>query len=153
MKKHAAILGLAALVALPACTSQPGYQGRGDNSSMSPNQSYSQAGAEYDERDHKEGMDRKLDAMVDRFFAEADTNHDGYISRKEYDRFFAHKFKEADKNHDGKLSRDEVRAMKRHEMKAVHREMHGEHHGGDGMRSDEERDRDNFSADGSDNNR
>jgi Ca2+-binding EF-hand superfamily protein len=56
-----------------------------------------------------------------KYFEEMDANHDGAISKKEFDAFHGKHFKELDTNHDGKLTQDE--------MEAAHPQMHGHEHG------------------------
>ena len=57
------------------------------------------------------------DQPCDKGFEAMDSNHDGAISKKEFDAFHSKHFKELDTNHDGKLSAEE--------MQAVHHPMHG----------------------------
>jgi hypothetical protein len=52
-----------------------------------------------------------------KFFEEMDVNHDGTLSKKEFDVFHNKHFKEMDANHDGKVTQEE--------MQAVHSKMHG----------------------------
>lgn len=52
-----------------------------------------------------------------KFFEEMDINHDGAISKKEFDVFHNKHFKELDANHDGKLTQEE--------MQTAHPKMHG----------------------------
>lgn len=54
-------------------------------------------------------------------FEGMDSNHDGAISKKEFDAFHSKHFKELDANHDGKLTQDE--------MEATPPQMHGRMHG------------------------
>lgn len=51
-----------------------------------------------------------------KYFEEMDTNHDGAVSKKEFDVFHNKHFKEMDANHDGKVTQEE--------MQAVHSKMH-----------------------------
>lgn len=50
-------------------------------------------------------------------FEEMDANHDGAISKKEFDAYHSKHFKELDTNHDGKLTQEE--------MQAAYPRMHG----------------------------
>jgi len=56
-----------------------------------------------------------------KYFEEMDANHDGKISKKEFDTFHNKHFKEMDTNHDGKITQDE--------MEAAHPQMHEHEHG------------------------
>lgn len=44
-------------------------------------------------------------------FEMMDANHDGVVTRKEFDEFHDKRFKEMDANHDGKITREEMEAM------------------------------------------
>jgi Ca2+-binding EF-hand superfamily protein len=46
----------------------------------------------------------------DWMFDEMDTNHDGVVTKREFDAYHAKWFKELDANHDGKISREELDA-------------------------------------------
>lgn len=59
-----------------------------------------------------------------KFFEQMDSNHDGAISKKEFDAFHNKHFKELDANHDGKVTQEE--------MQAAHPQMH-EHGRGDAL--------------------
>lgn len=52
-------------------------------------------------------------------FRQSDTNHDGQVSKSEFDHYWKQQFQTADTNHDGKLSRQEC-------LTAV-RKMEGSH--------------------------
>jgi Ca2+-binding EF-hand superfamily protein len=56
-----------------------------------------------------------------KFFEVMDTNHDGAISKKEFDAFHGKHFKELDANHDGKITQEE--------MEEAHPHMHDHGHG------------------------
>jgi hypothetical protein len=58
------------------------------------------------------------------FFAHFDANHDGKITRAEFDKASDRMFTRLDKNHDGVVTRDEIRANMKNHMKTMH-EMHG----------------------------
>lgn len=45
-----------------------------------------------------------------KYFEEMDANHDGAISKKEFDVFHRKHFKEMDANHDGKITQEEMQA-------------------------------------------
>jgi Ca2+-binding EF-hand superfamily protein len=49
--------------------------------------------------------------FADRMFDQMDANHDGVVTRKEFDDFHDKWFKEMDANHDGKITREELEAM------------------------------------------
>jgi len=49
--------------------------------------------------------------FADRMFETMDANHDGAVTRKEFDAFHDQRFKQMDANHDGKISREEHDAM------------------------------------------
>lgn len=51
-----------------------------------------------------------------KFFEDMDSNHDGAISKKEFDAFHNKHFKELDANHDGKLTQEEMQAAEHHGM-------------------------------------
>lgn len=53
-----------------------------------------------------------------RMFDQMDTNHDGVVTKKEFDAFHNKWFKEMDANHDGKITREE--------MGAAHQKMAGQ---------------------------
>lgn len=55
---------------------------------------------------------------ADRMFEEMDANHDGVVSKQEFDAFHDKRFKELDANHDGKIAREE--------MDAAHQKMTGQ---------------------------
>lgn len=44
-------------------------------------------------------------------FDQMDANHDGVVTKKEFDDFHDKKFKEMDANHDGKITREEMEAF------------------------------------------
>jgi len=78
MQKHTGFLALAVIVILPACSQSGSYYNHDQNT---PSQ---ESGYRVDgNSNHKEREEAKLDAMVDHFFEQADTNQDGYISWKE----------------------------------------------------------------------
>lgn len=60
-----------------------------------------------------------------KYFEGMDTNHDGAISKKEFDAFHSKHFKELDANHDGKITQDEMEAA--HPHMHEHARMHGDH--------------------------
>jgi Ca2+-binding EF-hand superfamily protein len=64
-----------------------------------------------------EGMMHRGD-YANRMFDLMDANHDGVVSKKEFDEFHDKWFKEMDANHDGKITREE--------MEAVHQKMAGQ---------------------------
>lgn len=64
-----------------------------------------------------DGMMRHGD-FAGRMFDEMDANHDGVVTKKEFDAFHDKRFKELDANHDGKISREE--------MDAAHKKMAGQ---------------------------
>jgi hypothetical protein len=137
MKNYGTLITVAMLVALPACTYH-GNDGRGAeygySNSGSQYRAHDEDNHEYADNDmnehrhHWSGDKSQMKAGVDRFFAKVDTNHDGYISRKEFIAHMNKKFDEIDTNHDGKLSRAEVWAWKRKEMHE-HGGMHDERPG------------------------
>lgn len=51
-----------------------------------------------------------------KFFEEMDANHDGMISKKEFDAFHSKHFKEMDSNHDGKITPEEMQAAHSNKM-------------------------------------
>jgi hypothetical protein len=61
--------------------------------------------------------------------AMADTNHDGQITRAEFDAAAKARFDKADANHDGQLTRAERRAAWE-AMRAGHGKHRGKHHDG-----------------------
>ncbi len=64
-----------------------------------------------------DGMMHRGD-YADRMFDLMDTNHDGVVTKKEFDAFHDKWFKEMDANHDGKITREE--------MEAAHQKMAGQ---------------------------
>lgn len=48
--------------------------------------------------------------FADRMFEMMDTDHDGAVTRKEFDAFHEQHFRQMDANHDGKISREEHEA-------------------------------------------
>ena len=50
--------------------------------------------------------------MADRFMREYDLNHDGTVTRAEYDQVNAERFRQIDTNGDGVLTMDEVNAFR-----------------------------------------
>lgn len=49
-------------------------------------------------------------SMGEKFFEEMDSNHDGAVSKKEFDAFHNKHFKELDANNDGKITKEEMQA-------------------------------------------
>jgi len=94
------------------------------------------AQGQHERRGEHGWKDAKAEAKVDHFFQEADTNHDGYVSWKEFQTYMHKKFQEMDTTHTGKLTRDDVLAMKRREMNQIHEEMRSEREDNSNMRSD-----------------
>jgi Ca2+-binding EF-hand superfamily protein len=64
-----------------------------------------------------DGMMHRGD-YADRMFEQMDANHDGVVTKKEFDAFHNKWFKEMDANHDGKITREE--------MDAAHQKMAGQ---------------------------
>ncbi len=58
-----------------------------------------------------DGMMHRGD-YADRMFDLMDTNHDGVVTKKEFDAFHDKWFKEMDANHDGKVTREEMEAAR-----------------------------------------
>lgn len=56
--------------------------------------------------------------FAEKMFNDMDANHDGAVSKKEFDAYHSKRFKEMDANGDGKITREE--------MEAMHKKM-GEH--------------------------
>lgn len=62
-----------------------------------------------------DGMMRHGD-FAERMFDNMDANHDGVVTRKEFDAFHDKWFKEMDANHDGKITREEMQAARKNMM-------------------------------------
>ncbi len=60
---------------------------------------------------------------ADRMFDEMDTNHDGVVTKKEFDAFHDKRFKELDANHDGKITREEMEAAHQKMMEQMAGQM------------------------------
>jgi len=67
------------------------------------------------EIEHREHMNK----MTEYYFNKMDTNHDGYVSKKEYDVYMRKMFKQADTNHDGMLTLEEIKAQKMREKEEM----------------------------------
>lgn len=56
----------------------------------------------------------------DWMFNEMDANHDGVVTKREFDAYHAKWFKELDANHDGKISREELDAFRQKWAQRLH---------------------------------
>src|ERR1700733_5158246 len=98
MKKSFAVFtALSLSLAASACTHNQ------EASSQPGNGSHIQ----WTEQDHM----RMMHMMADTMFDGMDKNHDGVVTRKEYEEYSHKWFREADANHDGKLTREEFVAQ------------------------------------------
>ncbi len=70
----------------------------------------------------EEGMMRHGD-FADRMFDEMDANHDGVVTKKEFDAYHDKRFKELDANHDGKITREEMEAARTKMMGQMREQM------------------------------
>ncbi len=70
----------------------------------------------------EDGMTRP-GGVADRMFEEMDTNHDGVVTKKEFDAFHDKRFQELDANHDGKITREEMETGRQKMMGQMMREQ------------------------------
>ncbi len=68
-------------------------------------------------RGGEQATDPRMDQAIDMMFREMDTDHDGRISKKEWDAFHEKQFKRLDKNGDGFITKDEVKADMKERMR------------------------------------
>lgn len=138
MKKSLAMFtALSLSLAASACTHNQGnnesysYNNSGpmqqEKGSMSDHEWQHQG---WSEQDHVRMMHMMANAMFDGM----DKNHDGIVTRKEYEEYSRNWFRQADANHDGKLTRDEFIAQLHREKKLLmHRISHEEGEGSNDM--------------------
>ena len=62
---------------------------------------------------------------LNKVFDEADTNHDGYVTKQEFEALADKHFAIADTNHDGKVSREEMQAQQAAIMQNMQQHMLG----------------------------
>lgn len=61
--------------------------------------------------------------VADSMFEEMDTNHDGFVSREEFNAFNNKRFDAVDTNHDGKISHEEMEAAREKAMNQMAERM------------------------------
>ena len=72
------------------------------------------------------GSDERTDHMAEGFFHRLDKNGDGLVTKSEYKQYTNRWFADADTNHDGKLTVDEVKAKFRKDKEDMKKHHH--HH-------------------------
>jgi hypothetical protein len=79
----------------------------------------------WSEQDHMHMMHMMADAMYDGM----DKNHDGTVTKKEYEEYSRKWFRDADANHDGKLTREEFFEKLKRDKKLLAHRVHSEETG------------------------